>query len=363
MRRFRWVALCLAILMSAGLAAGLARAQSAEEWLRRGDRAAAEDEKISAYAEAIRIIQPILGAAHFSKGIALFQKGRLDEAMADFTVSIQLRPKVGEGYYVRGLAYLAKDAVDQAIDDLTRAIELKPDMADAHYHLAQAHSRKGLLEQAIAGFSKAISLNVSHAEAFYGRGESRYRKNLVDEAIADFTMTIRLKPRHVKALRSRAIAYWSRNLLDLAVADYSSLLELKPDDKDTYYSRIQIHEHLKRYDLVGADHEKLVQLYPEKAQTHNGLAWFLATCPGPATCRNAQRAVEHALKALSLEPGYFHMDTLAAAYAEAGRFDEAVKMQEEAVQLLRKSKDAAKYLFEFQKRLKLFGEKKPHREE
>lgn len=105
---------------------------------------------------------------------------------------------------------------------------------------------------------------------------------------------------------------------------------------------------------------------------HNNLAWLLATCPDAAV-RNGARAVsmlENREKAADVDTG--ELDTLAAAYAELGRFDRAIPIQERAVVLLKSP--ATETLFtayatetdrlkNFQLRLISYQEQKPWREE
>ena len=66
--------------------------------------------------------------------------------------------------------------------------------------------------------------------------------------------------------------------------------------------------------------------------TLNNLAWLLATCPDD-NVRNGRRAVTLAEKAVELteRKNATYLDTLAAAYAEARRFDDAVRVQQEAL--------------------------------
>lgn len=66
----------------------------------------------------------------------------------------------------------------------------------------------------------------------------------------------------------------------------------------------------------------------------NKFAWFLATYPDPSVHDGAE-AVSWALRAVGEEPGNDeYVDTLAAAYARDGQFDEAARVQQEALELL-----------------------------
>src|SRR5207302_589419 len=80
------------------------------------------------------------------------------------------------------------------------------------------------------------------------------------------------------------------------------------------------------------DHMEALKRDPRSAATFNQLGWVWATCPDP-DIRNGERARECATRACELtewtEPGF--LDTLAAACAECGEFDDAVKWQEKAV--------------------------------
>jgi len=84
--------------------------------------------------------------------------------------------------------------------------------------------------------------------------------------------------------------------------------------------------------------------FPKNEYSYNGLAWFYATC-NDSKFRNARKAIELGEKSVALKKGAENVDTLAAAYAEAGDFDKAVALQEEAIKLDGKDKS------EFRERL------------
>ncbi len=104
-----------------------------------------------------------------------------------------------------------------------------------------------------------------------------------------------------------------------------------------------------------ADYDEAIRLDPDDANALNGRAWLWATCPDPKY-RNGKKAVDSALRSSGLtkwkEP--MILDTLAAAHAEAGDFDSAVKWQTKAIELLTDTKEKD----DFQKRLKLYQERK-----
>ena len=114
------------------------------------------------------------------------------------------------------------------------------------------------------------------------------------------------------------------------------------------------------FDRALADYEQALKLNPNLAQAMNSLAWDLATMPS-SRLRDGPRAVELAEEALALdanEPGF--LDTAAAAYAEAGRFADAVRAQEKAVGILRRADGVpAATLEDFESRLRLYKNNRP----
>ena len=111
-----------------------------------------------------------------------------------------------------------------------------------------------------------------------------------------------------------------------------------------------------------AQFQKVLELDPNHVTAQNNLAWMLATCPD-AALRNGPKAVELAQQAVQLSAGMSPqiLDTLAAAYAEAGQFPEAVKTARQALDLsvAQNKRPLAEII---QNQLKLFESHSPYHE-
>src|SRR5262249_47679628 len=146
-----------------------------------------------------------------------------------------------------------------------------------------------------------------------------------------------------------------------ALADYTACLALDPANATCHFNRAGVYEETKAYDRAGADYAEAIRLDPGDARFYNGQAWLLATCPD-ARSRNGGKAVASARRACELtgwkNPDY--VDTLAAAHAEAGQFDEAVRF---ATQALNDPTFPRAEAADARKRLELYQKKQPYRDE
>jgi tetratricopeptide (TPR) repeat protein/tRNA A-37 threonylcarbamoyl transferase component Bud32 len=132
-------------------------------------------------------------------GVALSDKGQVDEAIACFQKAIVLDTKFAYAHHNLGVARWRKGQADEAIACFRNAIALDPKDAYAHDGLGVARWHKGQVDEAIACFHKAIALDPKHAEAHSNLGVALSGKGQQDEAIACFQKAIALEPKHATA--------------------------------------------------------------------------------------------------------------------------------------------------------------------
>ena len=195
----------------------------------------------------------------------------------------------------------------------------------------------------------------------YLQGDKYFSQGEYEKAIEAYSRAIQHSPENYGAYVNRGSAYDMLGDFGKAIADYTTAINGVEDRNDKrlgeiYYNRGFAHERHGDFGEAVADYKETLRLDASVQDVHNNLAWILATCPH-AKLRNGSEAVKHATLACE-ETAWKDvgvLDTLAAAYAEAGKFAEAVKWAEKAL-----SKAPADMKEEFEARLQLYKEGKPY---
>lgn len=174
-----------------------------------------------------------------------------------------------------------------------------------------------------------------------------------------YNESLRQHPDIAYAHYSRGVAFSHLNRKDEADADWRKALKLQPSLRLTIGI---VSSHLRNYRLAIECYEQVLREDSKNPYCLNGYAHLLATA-SEDKYRNGEKAVEYAKKACELSnySNAYFLDTLAAAMAEAGKFDEAVQWQEQAIAKLPKTTTASDKK-ECVEALKLYKAKKPWRD-
>lgn len=290
------------------------------------------------------------------------EKKDFDKALELLDKAIAADPKLTPAYVMRGFVHGAKENLDAALKDFSMAIDLNPE--DEHILLVRAatYQQKKDYDRAIEDFSEAIRRNPNDSDVICSRGICKSLKGDRDGALEDFNKAVKVNPRSSGAYQLRGAAYSERGDKDKALADFEEAIKITPNDPAIYLTRAQLFLFENEPENAISDYIEVLRLAPDYAGANNDYAWTLATNPKDSV-RDGDKAVELAEKACKLTE-YKHagtVDTLAAAYAEKGEWESAVKWQEEAVKL--GEKEQPDDVPGMKERLSLFKEKKPFREQ
>jgi tetratricopeptide (TPR) repeat protein len=205
------------------------------------------------------------------------------------------------------------------------------------------------LPDAIADFDAAIRSDRVGAMAFFFRGDCYLKLEKHNEAISDFTEAIQRASETPDPTFALSDAYEFRGSACLlteparaaeAIKDFTEALRLGPKDPAAVHQmRASGYELTNRPALANSDNQaaglwKRLSGKPDDPAAFRELALLLASHP-EADLRDGKKAVELATRACKLtsEKNAADLDALAAAYAEAGRFDEAERSAKKAIEL------------------------------
>ncbi|HEV3271127.1 MAG TPA: tetratricopeptide repeat protein [Candidatus Methylacidiphilales bacterium] len=104
-------------------------------------------------------------AGHGNLGNVLLQKGRVDDAIAQYQTALKINPNDALAHFNLGNAFSQKGHLDEAIAEYQKALAISPNHADAHNNLGIALAKKGEVDEAIAQFQEALRLNPGYPNA------------------------------------------------------------------------------------------------------------------------------------------------------------------------------------------------------
>jgi tetratricopeptide (TPR) repeat protein len=261
-------------------------------------------------------------------------------AMADLTTRWKYRRVVLaslSAIILSGLTLQAHNQVSYWKDSetlWTHEIASATDNAIAEGNLGNALYLKGKFEQSIVHFQKALLADTRDAFVQSSLGAALLDVGLVDQAAAHLQIALEVKPDSVEAQSNLGLALFQMGRLNESVTHLEKALAIDPDYENAHYNLGNSLLQLRRITEALAHYKKALQINPDDAEILNNMAWVLATCPDD-NVRDGAKAVELAERADNstgrTKPRI--AATVAAAYAETGRFADAVQAARRAIEL------------------------------
>jgi tetratricopeptide (TPR) repeat protein len=331
--------------------------------------------------------------AHCNLGGALVRSGRVDEGIFHLQLGLQLHPRDAKSHNSLGVALLQQGKVNQAIAQYQMALNINPHLAPAHFNLGNVFLQTGKLDDAILHYQQALQGEEDHAKIFVNLGNAFQQKEDLDQAITDYRQALQIDPDDPKAHKGLGSVFQQQGRVDEAITQYREELKTEPNDARTqdtlgvlllekgdadeaiihFQKAIQVDpRNAKAENNLGnaflqkgntgeafAHFEQALRIIPDQPAIQNNLAWIYATSQ-ESSLRNGAKAVELARQANTLSGGENPtvLRTLAAAYAEAGRFAEAKATVQRALTLAETQSNST-LAGQLQSELKLYQAGKP----
>ncbi len=288
---------------------------------------------------------------------ALIKVDQADEALEHVNHIIETQPNI-LAYTLRAQIWTLENQLDKAIEDINAATKLAPDDFGLILMRARLYHAAGQDELAKVDVEKVLQTQPAFVPGTELRASILASLGQFGEAAQDIATLVKRDPSNILLKLQQAIylnaAGESRKSIEL----FTEILQQDPENGVACRGRADAYLNVGAHKEALADYEVAVKKAEDDSGILNNFAWVLATSPDDSL-RDGKRAIELGIKACELtEYKEAHiLSTLAAAYAEAGDFDNARKWSEKAVEL---GDDSVKA--QLQQELESYRQEKPWRE-
>jgi tetratricopeptide (TPR) repeat protein len=272
--------------------------------------------------------------AYWNLGVALVSDSRLDEAAVLYQDILSRKPDIANILANFGTILVLQGRHEEAVERYRHALRVDPHQAEAHNGLGFELALSGKLDEAANHHLEALKIKPQYPEARYNLGKVYAAQGKAQPAIEQYREALRLRPGYADAHEKLAYALAGQGRIDEAIPQYAAAIQARPDSAELRYRYgLAIYQRHRAKEAISELREAL-RLKPDWPDALNNLAWILAT-DAAGTRQDAEKALTHILKAIELtgQPDATLIDTLAAAHAATGRFDNAVRSAEQAIRL------------------------------
>jgi len=257
-----------------------------------------------------------------------FQVGKWRNSMTLFQNAADVTENNYVAYEKLGEALAAQGKMDSAIQHYSEALRIRPDFESTYLSMGVALREQGNYDAAIRHFREALRINPNNAIAHNNLGVVLARKGNAKEAVSQFFEAIRINSDYAGAYYNLGKIFANQGKIEDAILYYRKTLHIDPNMTQALYN----------------------------------LSWILATHID-AEYRNGKDALELAqnLCKITQYKQPLALDSLAAAYAEVGNFDDAVSTSKKAFKLALEQ-GPEELVQGLKKRLQLYEKRRPYRQ-
>jgi tetratricopeptide (TPR) repeat protein len=279
-----------------------------------------------------------------------------------FSHVIDVNGESGYGHLRLGLAFEQKGRNTEAIAEYRTAIKLEPERAETHRNLANLLSNSSQLNEALAEYQSALKINPDYVSAHYNLALLLVKLDRPAEAMKQDLEVLRLDPDFANAHVNLAILLAKNGQYDEAIKHCDEVVRLDPASWFSRYLKGKVLLKKGRAQEAVESLKQALQIAPDNPYVLGYLAQVLASHDDP-NIRDGRAAFALIQKAIALskDDQPILLEVLAMAYAELGRFDEAQKVAQAALDLAR-NYEMTDYLPVLEQQMQCYKNYKPFRQ-
>ena len=306
------------------------------------------------------------GSAAAERAQTLYFKRDYSHALEQIEQAIQIEPKNRFYIGLRAAIHAAEDNVYGAIADYTEMLAIEPNDVEVYRERARLYKIMRDFGNAATDLNTAIKLAPKDAQNHAEKARLDYAQQRYQDAAKDYDTALALDPSNRQYLREQTLTYEYMKEFHRAFANCDRLVSIDPTGADGYECRAdvsavtgdkkraldnldeaiprdsqnprlysmrgEIERQLGQWRRAHADFEQTVGMEPNDSDVCNTAAWRLATSANEEV-RDGEAALKLAIRLneLTRYKDARYLQTLAAAYAETGDFDQALKWQDQAI--------------------------------
>ncbi len=196
---------------------------------------------------------------------------------------------------------------------------------------------------------------------YSSRGNAYQLSGQFDQAVSDYSKALEIMPQSADTYKNRGSAHLKNKKYNQAIEDFNKAIAINSGFAESYLDRGNAYLYKGQYNQAISDYSKAIAMDQASAFPYASLAWLLATCPNEKY-RNGSKAIELAQKAIRISLHPNNLASLAAGYAEIGKFNEAIATQKKLIAIL-KQEGKTENLNDFMEKPDAYISHKPWREE
>jgi protein O-mannosyl-transferase len=283
-------------------------------------------------------ISPGFAEAHENLGHMLAEKGDTNGALFEYQEAVRLNPN--DATTQNGLAetFVSRGKNEDALPHFSEAARLKPENAQYQNDLAVTLVALGKGSEALPFYARAVQLEPGNAQFQNNFATALLRAGDMKAAEAHYRAAIADDPKLAEPYSNLGALLFARQQYIGAASIFGEAVRLSPTNAGIHFNAGLVYLKAHRIGDARTEFAEAARLRPDWTDPLVAESWALATS-NDAQERNGAEAVKLAEKAADLtghkQPAI--LNTLAAAYAESGRFDDALATANRALELAKQS--------------------------